>query len=364
MSIEINKLPLYWRVKNKPIEHNIISSTHKFELIYDEELKLFRQKIDENLTNILNKIYKENVNIGYIQESPIADMRYAAQFEEILSKYIVAKKVLEIGNGSHYFANKFFSSYRQFISVDPSCDPLISNKKHLHIKSKYPEAISSSEKFDLIFHYNFLEHCFDCMNVLKSNYNNLEFDGNLIFAVPDNTNSYKCGDIGFCMHEHIYYFTKNSLERILRIVGFSDIKFIQSEYGGSLLIIATKSRIIEKNYKINNINHEEELFLNKFERKISSLKKLVYQDYNHYVPLRAFPYLAYLDIDLDTLSFLDDKIGINNMYYDGCNSVIKNFDIKNKNPNFIIYSITFANNIAKKVRALNPSSNILFIENL
>ena len=367
MNILIENLPLYWRVKNTIKVHKSIPPTHKFELVFDEELQLFKQKIDVNLVDILNDIYKENVNIGYIQESPIADMRYAIQFQEILSEYIIEKKVLEIGNGSHYFANKFQGVYKQFTSVDPSCDHVFIKKNHLHIKNKYPEAISIREKFQLIFHYNFLEHCFDCLSVLRSNYMNLEFDGHLIFVVPDNTNSLNCGDISFCMHEHIFYFTKESLELILTIIGFNEFKFIESTYGGSLLIIAKKTRSIKSIKKIqefSNIKLKEEIFLDKFNKKINELRNLDYINYNHYVPLRAFPYLSYLSVNLDNINLIDDKTGLNNMYYDGCNSIIKNLDNSNKNPNFIIYSITFANNIAKKIISIKPDSNIVLIENL
>ena len=73
---------------------------------------------------------------------------------------------------------KFNKDYKSFISVDPSCDEQSLLENHIHLNGFYPDVIDKNDKFDLIFHYNFLEHSFDCLNILKANFNDRTFGVN------------------------------------------------------------------------------------------------------------------------------------------------------------------------------------------
>ena len=82
-----------------------------------------------------------------------------------------------------------------------------------------------SKKVDCIFHSDVLEHIDTPINFLKEQYEGLNNEGILIISVPDCTESIKIGDVSMALHQHINYFTINSLKNIVERAGFEVLEY-------------------------------------------------------------------------------------------------------------------------------------------
>jgi hypothetical protein len=199
----------------------------------------------------------------------------------------------------------------------------------------------------------------------------LKKNGTILFSVPDVSESLEKGDISFCMHEHLNYFTKETLKNILEITGFININVSKTKYGGGLIASAVK-----KNIKKDFENKEYENVFNKLKYmellniKLLKLNKIMKDSNNTeigiYVPLRAFPYIRMLDLNVDDYTYFDDKESIKGKYYDGCSKPIMSFnEIKNFNLNvIIIFSLTFSELIKKRILKLGLPIKIYTIGEL
>jgi hypothetical protein len=85
-----------------------------------------------------------------------------------------------------------------------------------------------------------------------------------------------------------------------------------------------------------------------------------------YVPLRAFPYVRALELNVNDFLYFDDKPGIRGKYYDGCSQSIMSYeDIINVKPDIIIiFSLSFSEAIKLKIKKLNLPIQIYSVDNL
>src|ERR1700722_6194691 len=131
---EIDNLQFYWRLKNSPEEKNIVPDFLSFTLAYDDKLGLFFQKPSKKILNALNEIYKEEYNIGNIQEIFDWGTEYTQDFVDfmnsVLSRYDKEiKKILEVGCGAGMLLEIFQNQGYRVIGIDPSALTKIQGKK-------------------------------------------------------------------------------------------------------------------------------------------------------------------------------------------------------------------------------------------
>ena len=171
------------------------------------------------------------------------------------------KKVLEIGCFDGYLLNKISKLGWDVYGCDPS--PVV-NKTKVLIGKKRIKQVFFSEKnyqnqfFDVIIFRNLLEHILDLNIFLKNVYNCLNHKGKIFIEVPDIKKIVKLGGLGLFFHEHISYFSIETLSYLLLRNGFK----IKTYYEGNpnIFLEAEKIKIVENkkfkkiNFKINNID--------------------------------------------------------------------------------------------------------------
>ena len=360
-SFEIDSLPFYWRLANKNDRStNIVNSNFPFEFDVDEKHELLIQKRNIDVLNALNIIYQEEYNIGYLQDQNLIAKQYGVDFFDFIKSRVLIhdniKTILEIGCGGCVMLSKLQSIGYDVTGIDSS--PFAfneGNKKMIRvIKDFFPSKILK-EKFDLIFHVDVLEHVDDYVGFLKCQYDQLNNNGFLVVNVPDASESIKLGDFSLAMHQHLNYFSSYSLKSVLESSGFDVVAVERAGYGGSIYAIAVKKPVKFSNYL--SICGNEKSFL--AEAELSSIKftKATFNilashgnSLGFYVPLRALPYIKKSKLS-NNIRFFDDTPHWHQLFFDGIDVEIENFDDLVRNPvtHIIIMSFTFAEAIKNKI---------------
>lgn len=367
----LGKLQFYYRNTVQPnMPTNIVPDFVEFEYGFIEDLQLIIQNRKKTTLSCLDIIYKYSFNVGYLQEGHDLASKYGLDFIDYIVKSINnsspdAVRISEIGAGGCYILRKLKEKGFEVVAIDPS--PIAHDKGREFGIEVVPEFYPSSNyipKSDVIIHYDVLEHIDNRTEFLKSNLNELNENGLVVFAVPDCTNNIKTGDISMFIHQHLNYFDQDSLSNLMESEGFELIDVSKSKYGGVLYCCARKNnnkKYINKqgSEKINNFQELSIKNINKV-REFINEGLFTGNTLGCYIPLRALAYLSTIGVK-ENLRFFDDDKGIYNKYFDGFPIPIENRNDLINNPvtHLLIMSSAFGEKIAKELIEILPNLNIL-----
>lgn len=377
-NLEIGKLQFYWRMKKSINDkRNVIPDFVDFSFTFDSRHQLIKQRKNTKTIEYLNTIYKENFNVGYLQEGhALADL-YGDDFLNYLLYAVenynsLAKDISEIGAGGCYLLNKLKNKGYSVQAIDPSPISLHAGQRlGINVINDFYPSKKLKDKVDLIYHYDVLEHMEEPVSFINQIYNDLTDNGIMVIAVPDCSDYIKYGDISMILHEHINYFDVESLTNVVNDSKLKLIEVKKSSYGKVLYCIARK----EKKYDFKNINSDNEKFI-LFSRNTINLKDKILkhiklhlshgEKIGFYIPLRALPYLSLLD-EVDNKNifrFFDDNSALKNTYFDGFEIPVENIDTLNEKPLDIIYVLSeaFGEIIKRKVLSHNNKIKVYTLE--
>ena len=235
-------IPFYWRVRSEDEQENPMPDFLHFDWDFDPSIGLIKQNTNPSLLETLNKMYRLNSNIGYLRKDNTLAASYGEDWYNFLRTLTDAKKsqILEIGCGGCVILEKMRNSGHTVIGIDPS--PFaVEHGRNLNIEvidDFFPSQKIQSQ-FDLIFHMDVLEHVPDPVAFLASHKSHLKTGGKVAVSVPDCTESIELGDLSMIIHQHLNYFSTESLMNTLRKAGFTDIQVTKAGYGGSLYGVGT-----------------------------------------------------------------------------------------------------------------------------
>jgi len=233
MQIEIGDLPVWKGVQNKPGYDKL-----KFGLYTDHGLIRLNLP-NEEISRISTCYNKEDYT--FITSPPGSSdwgNRLGDFYFKILSGWVgnlSGKKVIEIGSGTLYIAQRTIQELnaQQFIACDPALINEKISSKNICISKKFFsfELFEKDfQKTDLIISINNLEHIPDFNQYLEDVRMLLNPEKGAFFViVPDCSRGFKIGDLGICVHEHMNYFTEETLISTLLSSGFSIEKIMSLE---------------------------------------------------------------------------------------------------------------------------------------
>ncbi|MBS0424251.1 MAG: class I SAM-dependent methyltransferase [Proteobacteria bacterium] len=364
-SVTIEKLPFYWRLSpsGEP-RNNIVDNYYPFVFSLQPEYGLVIQERNVAVLDALEKIYQQEYNIGYLQDANEIARPYGADFVRFLDKVLTENpgihKILEIGCGGCVILEGLKKRGYDVVGVDSS--PFAAKegaKKGVKVVTAFFPTSLVTEKFDLAFNVDVLEHIHKPLEFLQQIRENLNPDGIVIVNVPDATESIEIGDISMAMHQHLNYFTEDSLSALLSRAGFDVLNVIKAGYGGSLYAAARRSKTA-----VSDLSNAQE---NPVDGRFSVLTKQVLSSFDHlvtsilldksaslgfYVPLRTLPYIA-MTGRFSGFRFFDDTNHWHYREFDGVPITIENFADLQKKPvtHMLIMSLTFGDVIQKKIHA-------------
>ena len=360
-SFAIDSLPFYWRLCDKNDSDNyLVKTNYRFAFEIDPLCNLLVQSRTEEVLTALGIVYEQEYNIGYLQDRNVMAKQYGVDFIKFLKGHLSlnpkVKHILEIGCGGCVVLSELKTLGYEVMGIDSS--PFAKSegqKKGVDVIQGFFPGVDIKKKFDLIFHVDVLEHIDDYIGFLKSQYDQLNEGGLLVVNVPDASESIGLGDFSIAMHQHLNYFTENSLHQVLSIVGFHVTELTRAGYGGSLYAIATKSLpsrgLRQSPPFVEEFCAKALLLRDKFVKLIQSIESIDNASVGFYVPLRALPYISNLETDLK-LRFFDDTPHWHNQFFDGVNINIENFSDLVRSPvtHLFVMSLTFGEAIEKKVQ--------------
>lgn len=361
--VKIERLPFYWRLSpNAQKIPNVVDDYFPFAFGFDAENGLVTQQRNEQVLAALDCIYKQEYNIGYLQDGNEIAKPYGKDFiaylQSALEKNPNIKKILEIGCGGCVVLDSLKKGGYEVRGIDSS--PFAATegaKKGIEVITDFFPSSRILERFDMIFHVDVLEHISDYIDFLRHQYEQLNDEGVVIVNVPDATDSIKVGDISMAMHQHLNYFTETSLSAALRNAGFEVVSVDKAGYGGSLYAIGRKKRNAASGGKASDSGRDYENFSSRAEQVIASFcdcSDRVLSDSKRtlgfYVPLRTLPYIARQGI-YEGFRFFDDTGHWHMNVFDGVDVPIENFGDLKQNPvtDLMIMSLTFGDVIRNKV---------------
>jgi 2-polyprenyl-3-methyl-5-hydroxy-6-metoxy-1,4-benzoquinol methylase len=153
---------------------------------------------------------------------------------------IAGLSVLEIGGGTLYNARHYINEMgaSSVTLVDPAVQEQPAENKITVRREYFTEEVDLEEKFQLIISLNVLEHIPDPESFLRAIHKNLSDEGRVFLKMPECEDSLRQGDLGLCVHEHITYFTPESLDALMARAGLERIA--QANYQGALQVVARK----------------------------------------------------------------------------------------------------------------------------
>ena len=367
---KLGEIPFYWRVKKTADQLPAdIPARLPFAFSFIDDLQLVIQERNPSVLRWLERVYKEDANVGYLQEGHALAESYGGEFIEffrrasaLLSKPPIS--AADIGCGGVYLLQRVREQGLMVKGIDPSPVTAAAGRKAgIEIVPDFYPSASLTECFDILFHYDVLEHVEDPVAFLRAHHANLSPHGALIFAVPDCSHHIALGDVSMLLHEHLNYFDSESLNNVLRAADFEPILLEPAKHGGVILCCAVPKKRFSAEKIIIRSTSKFQIFLTKAESALQRFSRLVSKssqgDLGLYVPIRSFPYLGQLPPET-RVRFFDDDPGLHGRYFDGFDIAIENRDDLLANPpeQVMICSLAFGKKIAtrlheKQIRNLN-----------
>ncbi|MFA4825883.1 MAG: methyltransferase domain-containing protein [Methanoregula sp.] len=247
MDLFVGELPVWKGVQNKP-------GFETLPFIFTTELGIIRLKLPEKEVTQISDNYGK-ATYTFISSPPGTSAwgnRLGAFYFNFLKNWVGdldQKDVLEIGSGTLYIGNRLINELdaRSFYACDPALHTSCKNPKITVCNDYFSyDAISSHKKtFDLIVSINNIEHIPDLSQYLNDVRRFLlPVEGHFFIILPDCYRGFKTGDLGICVHEHMSYFTPESLKFLLCTHGFEIEKIHSCE--DTLFVLARPSKSVNR----------------------------------------------------------------------------------------------------------------------
>jgi 2-polyprenyl-3-methyl-5-hydroxy-6-metoxy-1,4-benzoquinol methylase len=362
-------LPFYWRLTNEVTPPGGIPDRMPFSLEYKDGLLV--QSRTPELLDSLEHIYNLDYNIGYIQEGYEIAKGYFEDFREYLLQQVQASgpnlEIVEIGCGGATLLRELGTLGHKVMGVDPSPVSIRASQRYnLKLVPDFFTAETEIGTPDLVYHMDVLEHVENPISFLVAQRTKMKPGAKLVISVPDASESLELGDLSICMHQHLQYFTRESLVSTVEQADFVVDHITQANFGGSLYLTAHASN---GRTQPNTRSRPQVLNFDRFIQSRDSFNKYLNQDMEDfgevafYVPLRAMPYLytGRNSASERSVRFFDDTKHWYGCHFDGSSVEIENISDLIKNPPPVVYimSLTFGDLIEERIMSSMAGSIVV-----
>ena len=366
MNFEIENLPLYWRFGKNLKKIQGIPELYKFNFNFDKKLGLIIGNKDPEFKKILNKIYKQNANIGYMIDGHNLALSYGEEFFRYLlkvsGKNFKKKLFLDFGCGGCITLLKLKNLGAKTLGVDPSPIALKYSKKYnIDLINSYLNKNNSNINADIIFSMDVMEHVLNPVEILEQKALALKENGRIIINVPNCEYSIKQGDISMAIHQHVNMFDRHSLQRTIEMSGLEVERLDFSKFGSSIYCVA-KKRKFKKRIKLEVNKKLYDNFFYKIPLRVKNFRDKIFpvldKKTGFFIFQRSLPYLSSCNYGFN-FQLYDNNILWHNKYLDGLKSkVLNQYDCARTPPNnLVVISDSFSKVIKsffrKKVKSLN-----------
>ena len=256
--INLGELPFCIGPMNTPENPDGIPNTMNFKLKINHAYGILEQDVGKRVQNLLSTGYRHGVPMGTPSDSSELGDPYVKDFLSYISSKTLRKgKILEIGAGNGYLSKQLKLLGWETTSLEPGSGYSKNWDEHnLHVIKDFYPSTQVTGLFQAIVFYTVLEHISKIEDFLRTVQDQLEENGQIFIAVPNCALEIQEVDPSMLIHEHVFYFTKDSLQKMLNENGL-DCEISESKYGRSLFATATIQKAKNKsksNYSLNAVN--------------------------------------------------------------------------------------------------------------
>lgn len=222
-----------------------------FIIYFNERLGLISQKVSDEARIALNKYYL----LGGYGSTPLGEGsfgdRRANWTLDVIKKSLGGEEgsfeglsFLEIGCASGYLLHLIKrQGAKKVWGLEPGEKGVKAAREYgLKIVNDFFPSKKIGRKFDYILSHCVLEHMENPEKSLKEMVQLSTPEGIVFIAVPDCGEKMSVGDISILTHQHVNYFTKNSLSNLMRKIGLVKVTVVKSKKIAMLYGWGKKSR--------------------------------------------------------------------------------------------------------------------------
>ncbi len=238
------KTPLFVGIVGENTPDELVNATLPISLVACSICKTIQQSVEPEIDELLDQIYlnsQDNAVSGTRTGEGEFGIQRAHLFIEKAGLDAMPARILEIGcNEGHMLAFCKELGGQQLVGVEPSVKKAFSPAPGIDILPGYFDGSTfPAEQFDLVFLIEVFEHIPNPMQFLRDVHRVLAPGGRLAMSMPNCETGLRYGNIGMPIHEHLLYFTPNTLENTLRRADF-EVERIDSNFS-HLYCFARKS---------------------------------------------------------------------------------------------------------------------------
>lgn len=272
--------------------------------------------------------------------------------------------LLEIGCSSGEKVELFSSFSKQYTGIDPSSRIEIAKSKfpnYRFIRGYFPQDLPDGELFDVVITQFNLEHIQNVNGFIRQVTHSLMPNGIILIQVPDCGYFLKTSQPNFLAHEHIQYFTKNTLSILLERNGLKPVAW--GEEGPSLITAAVKSTqpfLIDQNSVSQSIQDAlAQVQLLNSPPELPTSPVIFYG-----VGPQLYWLLNYYKGDINNISVVDDNPNYFHQGLPGYTILIERISselIKEKNSIILSLNKLYHKQVIEKIKNLKTPCSIIFI---
>lgn len=288
---------------------------------------------------------------------------FEKMFEFIFPNAVQGMELLEIGCSSRRAMQLFFDKKFKCTSVDPSSESKVDNG--LDIIGDFYENVAFNRSFDVIIMRFNLEHIIDLDLFISKICQDIRDDGLIFVQVPGVMNFMKQGTLCIGAHEHIHYFSADSLANLFKRFGF-EVSIIHEKDTPSLMGCFRKKHELV----INSIQSNYNEYLQVVDRARKQLKQILgsYKEICFYgcgLQLTWILYVFKLDYSEKKITIIDDNEEIFGRFMPYMDISITKPTLENlERADLIVLTLSqiYYTNVISKIRKLCSNKKILIFD--
>jgi SAM-dependent methyltransferase len=239
----LGALPFWYGVKSSQAEDFLAGRRFSSRLVQCGGCGFVQQLASPEIAEILPFFYAttglNNISAAAGQAGWGAEI--VKEFRRMLSG-IEPRTVLELGCGNGHLIDEWKGRGVDIaVGFDPAAPATCTPNGALLVQDYFSvdRARALSPNFDLIYSFGVLEHVASAASLVQSAVEVLTPGGAFIAEVPNGEAGLLDGDIGMFVHEHLNYFTPETLSRLCATAGLRVEKIIHN--ASEIIILARKT---------------------------------------------------------------------------------------------------------------------------
>ncbi|MHC1753421.1 class I SAM-dependent methyltransferase [Humidesulfovibrio sp.] len=372
----LGELPFVWDALARCTDAAALPEKMPFTLGVDQSTGALVHIADEPIRAALQQAYLFGSVITGVETPDTEDSNsYAEAFWSFLTEMIGAQlaggRFLEIGSGHGALLTRLHAAGAKVVGLEPGeHGQEFSAASGIPVVRGFFPCPKIEGKFDVILSCHVLEHIEDVTPFFDGVKALLVPGGRFVLAVPDCTPYVDAGDPSMLIHEHFYYHTKDSLERMLREQGMRDIEVREAAFGGSLYASCrSAAEGLAANEERPAVDDRAilEAFSTAYDKNVSRLVAFLKESLGRgeqvgcYSPFRALNVLALAGVSGEGVRFFDDDPCLHGKKLVGFPALVESRDqLLAMPPRYlVIMSYTFGEKLRNELAPLLPEGTTL-----